>query len=469
MEPQWEPVATRPVEVGDAAAEPLTDNDVTWARMDVPGQPMVVTIVILLDQPLSEERLRETLQLRLLPLARFRQRVAWSAGRYRWLEDAPLDWTAHLYRAQLPEPADQRTLEEQIGRWTSEPLDFTRPLWRCFLVENYGPGCALVFRVHHCIADGVALLRVFLALTDRASVAQITDLQTERQAQARLAAKTAKASAPVDGLTGKLRWGVAFGMALLKQLWMLPDTRTALRGCLNGHKRVAWSTPIPLHDITLIRQRLGGRVNEVMLAVLAGTLRRYLQAQGAIINPALTVRLAMAVNLRPYEEEIRLGNQFAVVFPRLPLGLADPVIRLKAVQAQMDRIKILPAAIANRSLITLVGGLPTWLEQWALRLFGMRATAVMTNVPGPEQPLYLAGVPVGRVLAWAPQIVSIGVGVSLLSYAGSITMGVTTDSGVVADPWPLVAGFETELMELMELAQAKNPPDAVSPQFMTGQ
>ena len=109
MEPQWEPVATRPVEVGDAAAEPLTDNDVTWARMDVPGQPMVVTIVILLDQPLSEERLRETLQLRLLPLARFRQRVAWSAGRYRWLEDAPLDWTAHLYRAQLPEPADQRT------------------------------------------------------------------------------------------------------------------------------------------------------------------------------------------------------------------------------------------------------------------------------------------------------------------------------------------------------------------------
>lgn len=457
MELWREPVETMGVEA-DRAAEPLTDNDVTWARMDVPGQPMVVTIVLLLNQPLSEERLRETLRLRLLPLARFRQRVAWSAGRYRWLEDAPLDWTAHLHRAQLPEPADQRMLEEQIGRWAGEPLDFTYPLWRCFLVENYGAGCALVFRVHHCIADGVALLRVFLALTDRASVAQPTDAQAERQEQARLAAKTAKPLMPLRGLARKLRWGITFGMALLRQQWMLPDTRTALRGRLNGRKQVAWSAPIPLHDIALIRRRLGGRVNDVMLTTLAGALRRYLQARGEI-KPALTVRLVVPVNLRPYEEEIRLGNQFAVVFPCLPLGITDPVTRLKAVRRRMDRINILPEAMANRVMINLVGWLPARLEQWALWLFGMRATAVMTNVPGPEEPLHLAGVPVGRVLAWVPQIAGIGIGVSVLSYAGSITVGVTTDSGVVADPWELVAGFEAELAEL---AQAESSRDVVS-------
>lgn len=444
----------KPIEIADKAdsaamAEPLTDNDVTWARMDAPEQPMVVTIVLLLDQPLSEERLRETLRLRLLPLARFRQRVAWSAGRYCWLEDAPLDWTAHLRPARLPEPADQRVLEEQIGRWAGEPLDFTRPLWRCFLVENYGAGCALVFRVHHCIADGVALLRVFLALTDRAPVAQPMDARAERRAQARLAAKTAKTSAPAQGLIEKLRWAAAFAMALLKQQWMLPDTRTALRGRLNGHKRVAWSAPIPLQDIAMIRQRLGGRVNDVMLAALAGALRRYLQARGAI-KPALTARLVVPVNLRPYEEEIRLGNQFAVVFPCLPLGIVDPAIRLKAIRTRMERIKILPEAMANRVMINWVGGLPAWLEKLALWLFGMRATAVMTNVPGPEEPLYLAGVAVERVLAWVPQIAGIGIGVSVLSYAGSVTVGVTTDSGVVADPWELVTGFEAELAELAQ-------------------
>lgn len=448
----------KPIEIADKAdnaamAEPLTDNDVTWARMDAPEQPMVVTIVLLLDQPLSEERLRETLRLRLLPLARFRQRVAWSAGRYRWLEDAPLDWTAHLHRVQLPEPADQRVLEEQIGRWAGEPLDFTRPLWRCFLVENYGTGCALVFRVHHCIADGVALLRVFLALTDRAPVAQPMDARAERRAQARLAAKTAKTSAPAQGLIEKLRWAAAFAMALLKQQWMLPDTRTALRGRLNGHKRVAWSAPIPLQDIAMIRRRLGGRVNDVMLAALAGALRRYLQARG--IKPALTVRLVVPVNLRPYEEEIRLGNQFAVVFPCLPLGIADPVTRLKAIRTRMERIKILPEAMANRVMINRVGWLPAWLEQWALWLFGMRATAVMINVPGPEEPLYLAGVAVERVLAWVPQIAGIGIGVSVLSYAGSVTVGVTTDSGVVADPWELVAGFEAELAELAQAGSGR--------------
>ncbi|MBK8755354.1 MAG: wax ester/triacylglycerol synthase family O-acyltransferase [Candidatus Competibacteraceae bacterium] len=451
MELRWKLVETIPVEAG-RMAEPLTDNDVTWARMDGPGQPMVVTIVLLLDQPLNAERLRETLRLRLLPLARFRQRVAWSAGRYRWLEDAPLDWTVHLHSMQLPEPADQRLLEEQIGRWAGEPLDFTRPLWRCFLVENYAAGCALVFRVHHCIADGVALLRVFLALTDRAAVAQVVDPQAERQEQARLAAKTAKPLTPLRDLTEKMRWGAAFGTALLRQLFMMPEVRTALRGRLNGHKRVAWSAPIPLQDIALIRQRLGGRVNDVMLAVIAGAFGRYLRARGEI-TPTLKVRLVVPVNLRAYEEEIRLGNQFAVIFTSLPLGMVNPVTRLKAVRAQMERIRILPEAVANRVMINLVGRLPAWLERGALWLFGIKATAVITNVPGPEQPLYLSGAPLGRVLAWVPQISGIGIGVSVLSYAGSITVGVMTDSGVIADPWELVAGFEAELAEWVELAQ----------------
>lgn len=467
MEPRQERIEMGPTEETDAPcgamapavdeptliAESLTGNDVAWARMDVPGQPMVVTLVLLLDRPLTEERLRATLRARLLPLARFRQRVAWVGGRYRWLEDAPLDWGAHLERVRLPEPADQRTLEERIGRWAGEPLVFDRPLWRCFLVENYGTGCALVFRAHHCIADGVALLRVFLALTDRTPDAEPTT-PAERRDQARLAAKTAKLLAPPPGRLGRLGWGAAFGAAVLRQICLGPDPRTALRGRLNGRKRVAWSAPVPLSDIALIRRHLGGRVNDVMLALVMGMLARYLRSRGGI-RRGMALKLLIPINLRPYQEEIRLGNEFGAILLKLPLGIVDPVARLREVRLRMDRVKGTPEALANRLILNLARWLPGWLERLVLRGFGMKATVVMTNVPGPEHPLFLAGAPLGRVLAWVPQIAGMGTGLSVFSYAGALTLGVTTDSGVVADPWELVAGFETELAELLDLVGAE--------------
>ncbi len=457
MEPRHEPVETALVEVSDggwgarapesgALPEPLTGNDVAWARMDAPGQPMVVTIVLLLERPLAEERLRATLRARLLaPLPRFRQRLVVERGRRSWLEDQPFDWNDHLEKMRLPPPADQRVLEAQVGRWAGEALPFDRPLWCCKWVENYGAGGALVFRIHHCIADGVALLRVFLALTDRSPDSEHSS--GERRDEARLAAKTSKRPAPPSGPWGRLRWGATFGVALLRQLCLGPDMRTALRGRLTGDKRVAWSRPVPLADIAAIRQRLGGRVNDVMLAAVAGALGRYLRARGET-RPALAQRLLVPVNLRPYQEEIRLGNEFGAILLELPLGVVDPVARLAAVRARMDRIKGTPEVLANRMILSVAGWLPGWIERRALHWFGLKATVVMTNVPGPEQPLYLAGAPVGRILAWVPQIAGMGVGVSVLSYAGGVTVGITTDSGVVADPWELVAGFEAEMAAL---------------------
>ena len=273
----------------------------------------------------------------------------------------------------------------------------------------------------------------------------------EQRNQARLAAKTAKAPKLLSSGLERLRWGGALLGGFLRQLLVIPETRTALRGTLSGQKRMAWSAPIPLGDITRIRQRWGGRVNDVMLTVVTGALGRYLRARGEA-RPRLMARLAVPVNLRPYQEEIQLGNQFAVVFLKLPLDIADPVARLAAVRARMERVKASPEAMANLLMIRLVGGLPNWLEQGILRLLGLKATAVLTNVPGPEEMLYLANAPVTRVLAWVPQITSIGIGVCVLSYAGAITIGVTTDRGVVAEPEELVAGLEAEIAELVARA-----------------
>jgi WS/DGAT/MGAT family acyltransferase len=300
--------------------------------MDTPRQPMVVTILLVLAEPLAEGRLREVLNRRLLLFARFRQRLVREGGRHVWIEDAAFDLSHHVEWRRLPEPADQRALAALVGEVASQSLVAGRPLWRCVVVENAGSGCALLFRVHHCVADGIALLRVFLTLTDRTPhpdempAARAISLEEQRD-QARLAAKTAKAPKLFSSGLARLRWGGALLGGFLRQLLVIPETRTALRGRLNGQKRMAWSASIPLGDITRIRQRWGGRVNDVMLTVVTGALGRYLRARGDA-RPGLMARLAVPVNLRPYQEEIELGNQFAVVFLKLPLDVVDPVARL---------------------------------------------------------------------------------------------------------------------------------------------
>lgn len=439
--------------------ESVNCRDLTWARMDTATQPMVVTIVLHLATPLDEEHLKATLRSRLLAFARFRQRLVRMGRRVLWLEDGTFALEDHVRRLRLSAPADQRALQQQVGQLASEPLDEHRPLWRCVIVDPVGSGCAVVFRVHHCIADGIALLRVFLALTDPAvsppaDGLPIGENQAEqRRRHARLAAKTAKSWAPPLHWGARFRWGAAFAWALLQQAVVVPDTRTALRGRLNGCKCVAWSAPMPLADMAAIRQRWGGRVNDVMLAVVTGALRRYLLARDEL-QPTPTVRLAVPVNLRPYQEDIQLGNRFAVIFLRLPLAIADPAARLAAIQMQTLQAKSSFEAVANLAVIGMMGRLPAWLERLALRLYGLKATAVMTNVPGPEEPLSLAGAAVERILAWVPQIAGIGIGISVLSYAGAVTVGITSDSGVVADPWELIAGIEAEMAALRVSAQA---------------
>ncbi len=454
MEPQAQGYAAVLDETGIAAegieaaapAQPqlLSAQDRCWVRMDVPGQPMVVSLVLLLERPLALQQVRALLQARLLPLARFRQRVREVGGRSCWVEDGPLDWAAHLQALRLPEPADIHALQVLVGRWAGEPLPGDRPLWRCILVENVGTGSALVFRVHHCIADGVALLRVFLALGD---VPPGADPVQWRHEQARLAARTGHAPVPPPGRWGRLRWGLANAGAMLRQLLLGPDARTLLRGRLRGDKRVAWSVPIPLSAINAVRQHSGGRVNDVLLTVVAGALARYLRDRGAMPPPAL--RLLVPVNLRSYQEDIHVDNEFGAVLLTLPLGIADPLARLAALRARMDRIKGTPEMLANRLLLSVAGWLPAVVERLLLRGFGLKATAVLTNVPGPDQPLILAGVRVERVLAWVPQIAGIGVGISIFSYTGAITVGVTSDSGVLADPQLLVAAIEAEWAALL--------------------
>jgi diacylglycerol O-acyltransferase len=175
----------------------------------------------------------------------------------------------------------------------------------------------------------------------------------------------------------------------------------------------------------------------------------------------LAIRASVPVNLRPLDQPTRMGNAFGLVFLTLPIGIVDPVRRLRAIKKEMDALKGSPEALVAFGVLSVIGRAPVEVEQLGLRFFGSKATAVLTNVPGPRQPLYLAGRRLEKVMFWVPQSGHLGLGISILSYAGGVMLGIATDARLVPDPERIVESFKIEF-ETMRTAARKAAGQAAS-------
>jgi len=238
-------------------------------------------------------------------------------------------------------------------------------------------------------------------------------------------------------------------------LLMSPDAETPFKGPLGVQKRVAWSNNIPLADVKTVTKALGTKVNDVMLSAVAGALRDYLIAREADVRD-LEIRAVIPVDLREPQRGIELGNAFGLVFLALPLSIADPVERLRETKKRMDAIKQSIEAVTFYSLLSLFGVTPRQVEEQGLNIFGSRATAVVTNVRGPGQALYIAGAKIDNIMGWVPQAGHLGLGVSIFSYDGKVSVGVITDAGLVPDPEHITAGVRARFDELLAIATAAN-------------
>jgi len=426
--------------------------------MEEPTNLMMVTGLLVFDGRVDPQRLRTTLERRLLPLDRFRQRVHESPLGLlppRWDEDEDFDLDAHLHRVALPAPGDQPALEALVGDLMSTPLDMSKPLWQMHLVDGLrGGGSALLVRIHHCIADGIALVRVLLSLTDQTA-------RGSRAGAATVATATVSKpdfNLPLAEIAGVLmdplrameiaQMGIS-GAASLQRLITLPaDPPTVLKGRLGVTKRAAWSSDLALDAIKAAGRRSDCTVNDFLIGAVTGAIRRYLLDRGEDVA-GLEIRAAVPVNLRPIEGPVELGNRFGLIFLPLPVGLEKPADRLAELKRRMDEIKGTPEAVVAFGVLNALGLVPTRFHGNLVEFFGGKATAVMTNVPGPRDPLFLAGRKISSLMFWVPQSGRLGLGVSILSYAGKVRVGIAADAGLVPDPERLVAEFEAEVGALL--------------------
>jgi len=249
----------------------------------------------------------------------------------------------------------------------------------------------------------------------------------------------------------------ALGIAgeLTRVALLADDPPTRFKGPLGPRKIAAWTEPLPLWEVKALARALGCTVNDVLLSTAAGALGGYLRQHGEDTD-GLVIRAAVPVNLRDPDAAAALGNYFGLVFLELPIGIRDPLARLFEVHAAMKQLKGSYQPVLTLGLMAALGRMPASVESAAIDLLSTKATAVATNVPGPQQPLYLAGGRIGRLIFWVPQSGDIGLGISILSYAGSVQFGLIADALRVPDPDAVTARFREEF-ERVVLAALLGP------------
>lgn len=452
-------------------SHPMSAVDAAWFHIDGPANTAVITTILLTRKPLDFDRVRAVYTRRLAQFERFRMRVAESAlplATPHWEEMPGFEIGQQLHHIALPAPGGRAVLTALVSDLAGTPLDRARPLWDVHVVDGVDGGSALITRMHHCIGDGTASVLVARALFDtspggwRAAppapaprignqglverlFAPAIDAAVESVEQLRAAVGNAvEAVTHPRQLAEKAALALAGAGTLAVELLKAPDPRSPLKGEFGLGKRVAWSEPVPLAAVKEIGAPLGAKINDVLVAAMTGALRHYLRGRGVDVDDT-TLRAMVPVDLRPPGRASELGNEFGLVILELAIGSRTPLARLRRTKANMDALKRSPEAVAVLALFNLFGRAPKAVEDFAVQLFGSKASVVMTNVAGPKEPLYLAGVAIDRVMFWVPHPGrELGMGISILSYRGAATLAVVADARLVPDPEAITERFQRE-------------------------
>jgi len=439
---------------------PMSAADAAWFHNDGPANLAIVMGVVLTKKPLDFDRVRRIYTERLMIFDRFRQRVVetgFPMATPHWQDMPHFDIDRHLHHIALAAPHDHGALIRLVNDLASMPLDHSLPLWQAYVVDDVEGGSALITRCHHCMADGTAMMTVTQRLFDPAPGARPLPAPRARGPSVGNGAGKGLFAPAIELIADAARDAVALaggaGM-LVGELLRADDPPSPVKGEFALGKRVAWSEPVAIRDIKAIGKRHDAKVNDVLVAAMTGALRTYLKGRGIDVNHT-TVRAMVPVDLRPPERIGQLGNEFGLVLLDLAVTKARADHRLALTKARMDALKRSPEPLATKALLNLLGRGPKLLQDFSNDLFGRKASVVMTNVVGPREVLYLAGVPIDRILPWAPHPgQQLGMAVSILSYRGMASLTVIGDAHLVPDPETITGEFNREFQKMLKGATA---------------
>jgi len=439
--------------------ERLSFLDSTYLALEGPSTPMHVgaTLVFEPGGGVDVDALRDLIADRLRHVPRYRQRLEWIPIERHpvWVDDAHFDLGFHVRHVALPHPGGPSQLRSLAGRVFSQQLDRSRPLWECWVVEGLEDGgFALITKVHHCMIDGIAgvdLLKVLLGPAPDATVAEppaylprpgpsgVGLLRDEVVRRLR---------APVDAsrslrrfleetrdVGSEVRHRARAVANTIGSGWFQNTSATPINGRIGPNRLVAW-IETDLGQIKQVKDRLGGTVNDVVIAIIAGALGAFLAEDRGVALEGLDVRAMVPVSLRDGDSAGRLGNRLTMWLVELPLEVRDPAARLARVAARTRRLKETNQALGAAMLTGGASWTPGTLLSVAARLAATTArpfNLTITNVPGPQIPLYLME---SRMVANFPMVplwVNHGLSVALFSYDGKVCWGIAADAEMVPD------------------------------------
>lgn len=473
------------------ARERFNYQDAGLVNFDRDWFPHNIGSVGIFEGTIGFDRYLAHVDERLDLVPRYRQRMiraAFNLATPSWHDDPEFDIRHHVRLVSLPQPGDERQLRHLAGEFFAEPLDRDRPLWQILLVQGLSGGrTAQLVKAHHCLVDGVGGVQLLIALLDttpdptarRAGVSFIAeplpnavtrfinsafDRLDDQLDVAKSLALTAMDPASIG------RWGRAVGRALGAArphlMHTAPDTPWNTK--LSGPRRLAWQD-IPLGETRTICSALGGKVNDAVLTVLAGALRRYFLLHGWNTE-GVVLRVVVPVNVRNDGEARALGNHVSIMLAGLPLDVADPVARFRAISGEMKSLKEADQAGGFSDLLRFFGRLPAPVQA----ALGRRLTApnflanlLCTNVRGPETPLYCLGHQMAAHYPWVLTTWRMGLSVAVMSYMDNLSFSFTGDAGVLPDLERLAEFLADDFREL-SAAIAKTSLGAGAPEATEG-
>ncbi len=465
--------------------ERLSPMDVSFLDQEKRGSHMHIGAVMIFEgPPPSYGDLRAHIESRLHLVPRYRQKLAYprlEMGRPLWVDDPRFNVEYHVRHTALPKPGTEEQLRQLTGRLFSQRLDRSKPLWELWLVQGLeGNRFAVINKTHHCLVDGVSGVDITTVLFDTSPTptpvgAQPWTAGPEPSGATLIAkgvqglagfpvrvARRAMHAARHPGETvGELR-EAAEGLGNIAWKFANPPPPTPLNVPIGPHRRVRWIR-MPLQDLKAIKNGLGGTVNDVFLAVVSGALARTLRRRG-VRTEGLELRGIVPVSIRGEGQGSALGNRITAMLGPLPVYATDPLERLRIVSEAMKGLKQSKQAVGAETLTRLQDFAPPTILAQASRLnFSQRAyNLLVTNVPGPQFPLYLIGREM-QELAPVPFLApERALAVAIMSYNGEVTIGLMGDYDAMADLEAFAEDIEYSVAELLEVARAKSERTALT-------